>query len=535
MAQKILLKRSTAAGAEPTLEVGEIAVNVTDGKLFIGKSGGNLTFYDLVLLTSTFAKLASPAFTGNPTAPTQALSDSSTRIANTAFVKGVVDAAIEAGFSANDAMMFKGGVASNAGLPTTHFSAGWTYKVTAAGTYAGQACSVGDTIICIKDNQTATAISPTAEYWMVVQANVEAATASTLGLVKLAANPGLSLTAGALAVVFGTAANTVCQGNDSRLSNARTPTAHASTNKATYGAGTSSNYGHVRLSDDFSDAAHAADDSVAASQWALATLHAMIRDRIRNFGVCSTAAATAAKVTSISGSEPFQLLPGARVVVKFTVTNSAGSPTLNVNSTGAKPIFYRGSAISAGYLAAGRVYEFVYDGTNYELIGDLDTNTTYSVATTGANGLMSAADKTKLNGIAAGANAYSHPNSGVSAGTYKSVTVNAAGHVTGGTNPTTLAGYGITDAAPKAQHDLLYENRFVFDASRSYGTVDTLAEAIALIPETMYKRGLLLSFQDNNEQHLYQWNYPGDMTALTVVDEYRWKKISNPDIDGGLY
>lgn len=37
-------------------------------------------------------------------------------------------------------------------------------------------------------------------------------------------------------------------------------------------------------------------------------------------------------------------------------------------------------------------------------------------------------------------------NSGVTAGTYKSVTVNAKGFVTGGTNPTTLSGYGITDA-----------------------------------------------------------------------------------------
>ena len=40
----------------------------------------------------------------------------------------------------------------------------------------------------------------------------------------------------------------------------------------------------------------------------------------------------------------------------------------------------------------------------------------------------------------------SHANSGVTAGTYKSVTVNETGHVTAGTNPTTLSGYGITDA-----------------------------------------------------------------------------------------
>lgn len=45
-----------------------------------------------------------------------------------------------------------------------------------------------------------------------------------------------------------------------------------------------------------------------------------------------------------------------------------------------------------------------------------------------------------------GTRTISHANSGVTAGTYKSVTVNATGHVTAGTNPTTLAGYGITDA-----------------------------------------------------------------------------------------
>ena len=44
----------------------------------------------------------------------------------------------------------------------------------------------------------------------------------------------------------------------------------------------------------------------------------------------------------------------------------------------------------------------------------------------------------------------SHANSGVTAGTYKSVTVNATGHVTSGSNPTTLSGYGITDALPSS-------------------------------------------------------------------------------------
>lgn len=48
---------------------------------------------------------------------------------------------------------------------------------------------------------------------------------------------------------FGTTAGTVCQGNDSRLSNSRTPTSHAST-ATTYGVGSSANYGHVQLSGD---------------------------------------------------------------------------------------------------------------------------------------------------------------------------------------------------------------------------------------------------------------------------------------------
>lgn len=93
--------------------------------------------------------------------------------------------------------------------------------------------------------------------------------------------------------------------------------------------------------------------------------------------MCNTEAATVAKTVSVTG---FTLATGAEVTVQFTVTNTAKSPTLNVNGTGAKDIVYRNAAISAGYLAANRVYKFVYDGTNYELIGDIDTNNKYTAA-----------------------------------------------------------------------------------------------------------------------------------------------------------
>ena len=112
---------------------------------------------------------------------------------------------------------------------------------------------------------------------------------------------------------------------------------------------------------------------------------------ITHFGTCSTAAATAAKVVSVPN---FVLATGAEVTVRFTVTNTAASPTLNVNNTEAKAIVYRNAAISAGYLAANRVYKFVYDGTNYELIGDIDTNTTYSAASTSKAGIVQLNDTT---------------------------------------------------------------------------------------------------------------------------------------------
>lgn len=93
---------------------------------------------------------------------------------------------------------------------------------------------------------------------------------------------------------------------------------------------------------------------------------------IIHYGTCSTAAGTAAKTVSLTG---FTLATGAKVSVKFTVTNSAANPTLNVNSTGAKAIYFKNAAISAGYLKANYIYEFIYDGTNYVLVGDVDTNT----------------------------------------------------------------------------------------------------------------------------------------------------------------
>lgn len=85
----------------------------------------------------------------------------------------------------------------------------------------------------------------------------------------------------------------------------------------------------------------------------------------RGYGACSTAAATKAKAVTLSG---FTLVTGAIVGVKFSYDNTAAAPTLNVNSTGAKPIYYKGEAVAAGLLKAGYVYLFQYNGAQYELL-----------------------------------------------------------------------------------------------------------------------------------------------------------------------
>jgi hypothetical protein len=59
-------------------------------------------------------------------------------------------------------------------------------------------------------------------------------------------------------------------------------------------------------------------------------------------------------------------------------------------------------------------------------------------------------------------------NSGVTASTYRSVTVNTQGIVTAGTNPTTLSGYGITDALSNATNSTqsgYFGDIFLYDDS----------------------------------------------------------------------
>lgn len=108
---------------------------------------------------------------------------------------------------------------------------------------------------------------------------------------------------------------------------------------------------------------------------------------IVHYGVSSTVAATATKTVTLTSD--FTLATGAWIAVKFSITNTADVDQLklDVNSTGAKAIKYRGGDLPAtSILSANRLYLFVYDGTNYELIGDLDTNTGAEISSVNVTG-----------------------------------------------------------------------------------------------------------------------------------------------------
>lgn len=96
---------------------------------------------------------------------------------------------------------------------------------------------------------------------------------------------------------------------------------------------------------------------------------------VTHYCTCYTASDTANKTVTVTG---FVLVTGARVTVKFSNSNTALYPTLNVHNgsdyTGAKAIKYRGNypvSDSSNYYRwqSGDIIDFIYDGTNWVMVG----------------------------------------------------------------------------------------------------------------------------------------------------------------------
>lgn len=107
---------------------------------------------------------------------------------------------------------------------------------------------------------------------------------------------------------------------------------------------------------------------------ALAPLTAMARLG-DGYGTCSTAASTTAKVVTLAN---FVRRTGSRVTVYFTYAVPA-SATMNVNSTSAAYMRYKGANITAGVIPAATYADFVFDGTYWQLVGT--TNAPMNIVT----------------------------------------------------------------------------------------------------------------------------------------------------------
>lgn len=130
--------------------------------------------------------------------------------------------------------------------------------------------------------------------------------------------------------------------------------------------------------------------------------------------------------------------------------------------------------------AAGQILRWSGDGTAQ---WGNDNNTTYSEATDKTSGLMSSADKAKLNSIASNANNYVHPSyTAKESGLYK-VTVDAQGHV----SATAAVGKGDITALGIPAQDTTYGAFKAATGSAAGGT--GLVPAPAAGKQDQYLRG----------------------------------------------
>lgn len=175
---------------------------------------------------------------------------------------------------------------------------------------------------------------------------------------------GITNSSGTISVTYGTAAGTACQGNDSRLSNSRP----ASDVSAWAKASTKPTYTWTEITSKPSWIGSSKPTYTASEVGALAS------------------GGTAVNASKVANSFIFKVAGGSTEGTNLYTFNGSAAKTINVVA---------GSNVTltptAGQLSISA------------------KDTTYAVATTSANGLMSSAMVTKLNGIATNANNYSLP------------------------------------------------------------------------------------------------------------------------------
>ncbi len=404
MANTLRIKRRATGspGAPASLANAELAFNEVDDVLYYGEgtggAGGTATTVIAIAGPGAYATLSTAqtfsgakTFTGDIIVPTQANADNSTKAASTAFVKA------------------QGYLTGNQSI-----------------TVSGDASGSGTTAISL----TLASVGTAGTYTKVTTDTKGRVTAGT----TLAATDIPTLTASKISD-FDTQVRT------SRLDQMAAPTAAVSLNSQKI----------TNL------ATPTADNDAATKAYVDATKQGLdVKDSVR---VATTATITLSGTQTIDG---VAVIAGDRVLVKDQATASANG----IYSVAAGSWTRTTDADSSTKVTAG-MFTFVEQGTvNADSGWVLTTDNPITLNTTnlaftqfsGAGQISAGAGLTKTGNtldvgtastgrIVVNADNIDLATVGT-AGTYRSVTTDAYGRVTAGTNPTTLAGYGITDAQP---------------------------------------------------------------------------------------
>jgi hypothetical protein len=402
MANTLRIKRraSGSPGAPTSLANAELAFNEVDDVLYYGKgtggAGGTATTTPAIAGAGAFLTLSSvqtvsgnKTFSGDVVVVTQTASDSSTKAASTAFVKA------------------QNYLTGNQSI-----------------TYTGDATGTGTTSVTL----TLAAVGTAGTYTKVTTNSKGLVTSGT----TLSATDIPTLTAAKISD-FDTQVRT------SRLDQMAAPSASVSLNSQKItGLATPS-----------------ADTDAANKAYVDATRQGLdVKESVR---VTTTASITLSGTQTIDG---VALVVGNRVLVKNQSPASANG--IYVVSAGS---WARSDDADASAEVTAGMFTFVEQGTAHADSGwVLTTDNPITLGTTdlaftqfsGAGQIEAGAGLTKTGNtldvvtassgrIVVNADSIDLATAGT-AGTYRSVTTDAYGRVTAGTNPTTLSGYGITDA-----------------------------------------------------------------------------------------
>lgn len=306
------------------------------------------------------APLDNPTFTGTPKIGSD----------NIATETYVTEAIAEHVAEVAGGLQYKGTVGTGGtvtSLPTSGVKVGDFYKVATAGQYGGHTCEVNDMIL-------ASEVEPDI-VWDVLQANIDGAVTGPA-----------SSTTDHLAAFSNTTGKII---KDSGLTTSSISSAITKVNGIASGAEVNQNAFSTVIAGGTSLAATSKTDSLTLTSSGPITISGS--GKTATIGI---SAATTSSAGSMSAADKTKLNGIA------TGANNYTHPT----TSGNKHIPSGGSS--------GQILRWSSDGT---AVWGNDNNTTYSVATTGSNGLMSSTDKAKLDGIAPGANKYNLPQATSSA------------------------------------------------------------------------------------------------------------------------